>query len=536
MRPADPIHRRELWLAGAAILAFCLLAATLALPAEEDAFIYYRYAWNWAHGLGLVFNAGDPVEGFSGPLWMGILALVAGAGLDLPRAATVLGLLCGAAALAATWALGRAAGLSRSGRLAALACVALSYPFIVWSRSGLETPLYSLAIVVASAAYLAAEYPLDPEADRRWPRRIAAVTPVFVCLGRPEGAMLVVAMAADRLAARRPGRDWAGALRYGAPAAIGYGGYLVWRFLTFHSLVPNTSVKLYPLLIERSGGQFLDYVLFLGALPLLLPALALLDRRGTETERRRLGFLAAVVCLVSFLFNFLAGGDYRPGFRYFIPTLPVLIVAVWYAAGLFRPLCSPAARAILLALLLGGSMVRLEENPPRLRDWRQEVYEKWRDPATDGGNWGIRIARWLEERVPEHSVVAFGQMGRIPYYLARDGHQVTFVDTLGLVDREVARIYRFDGKIRDLLRDMRAGRSPREALALGRQRRAEQLAGTVLGKHPDFLLIESALNDYPMMRAIQESPELKTEYRQSGQLPLEGLPYVRIYTPVRPRP
>jgi hypothetical protein len=181
-------------------------------------------------------------------------------------------------------------------------------------------------------------------------------------------------------------------------------------------------------------------------------------------------------------------------------------------------------------------MVRLKENPPRLHDWRQEVYEKWRDPSTDSGNWGIRIARWLEERVPEHSVVAFGQMGRIPYYLARDGHEVTFVDTLGLVDREVARIYRFDGKIRDLLRDMRAGRSPREALALGRQRRAEQLAGTVLGKHPDFLLIESALNDYPMMRAIQESPELKTEYRQSGQLPLEGLPYVRIYTPVRPRP
>src|SRR3954462_1977191 len=205
MQPTGPVSRRELWLLGAVLLIFCLLAATLALPAEEDAFIYYRYAWNWAHGQGLVFNAGDPVEGFSGPLWMGILALVAGAGFDLPRTATLLGLLCGAAALAATWALGRAAGLEPSGRLAAVACVALSYPFIVWSRSGLETPFYSLAIVVTAAAYLAAEYPLDPGADRRWPRRIAAVTPVFVCLGRPEGAMLVVAMAADRLAARRPG-------------------------------------------------------------------------------------------------------------------------------------------------------------------------------------------------------------------------------------------------------------------------------------------------------------------------------------------
>ena len=536
MKPADPVlrrePRRELWLLGAVLLIFCLLAATLALPAEEDAFIYYRYAWNWAHGQGLAFNAGDPVEGFSGPLWMGILALVAGAGLDLPRTATLLGLLCGVAALAATWALGRAAGLSRSGRLMAVACVALSYPFIVWSRSGLETPLYSLAIVVTAAAYLAAEYPLVRQADRRWPRRIAAVTPIFVCLGRPEGAMLVVVMAADRLLAR----DRRGALRYGVPAAIGYGGYLVWRLLTFHSLVPNTSVKLYPLLIERSGGQFLDYVLFLGALPLLLPALALLDRRGTGPERRRLGFLAAVVCLVSFLFNFLAGGDYRPGFRYFIPTLPVLMVAVWCAASLLRPLASPPARALLLALLLSGSMIRLGQNPPRVHDWRREVYEMWRDPATDTNNWGIRIVRWMEGHVPERSVVAFGQMGRVPYYLAHDGHEVRFVDTLGLVDREVARIYRFDGKISDLLRDIRAGRSPREALELGRQRRALRFAGTILGKQPDFVLIEAALNDYPMMRALQENPEFQTTYHQSGQLPLEGLPYVRIYTPVRRRP
>jgi hypothetical protein len=538
MDSATPIPRREPWLLGAVLLLFCLLAATLALPAEEDAFIYYRYAWSFAHGHGLVFNTGDPVEGFSGPLWMGILALVAKAGLDLPRAATALGLLCGVAALAATWSLGRTAGLDSPGRLLAVACVALSYPFIVWARSGLETPLYSLAIVVAAAAYLAAEYPLDPEAGRRprrWPRRVAAVTPVFVCLGRPEGAMLVVAMVLDRLTARRSGpggrRDWVGALRYGAPAALGYGGYLAWRYRTFHSLVPNTSVKLYPLLIERSGGQLLDYLLFLAFLPLLLPVLALGDRRRTPAERRRLGFLVAVVGLVSLLFNFLAGGDYRPGFRYFIPTLPVLVVAVWYAAELLRPRASRPTRAVLAVLLLGGSMIQLARNPPRLRDWRREVYEKWRDPATDRDNWGIKIARWMEENVPERSVVAFGQMGRIPYYLAHDGHEVTFVDTLGLIDRQVSGIYRFDGKVRDLLREIRAGRSPREALEIGRRQRAERLAATVLAKHPDFLLIEAALNDYPMMRAIQESPELRTAYRQSGQLPLEGLPYVRIYTP-----
>src|SRR5262245_31036083 len=195
-KPAACFARRDLWGLAAALLCFCLIAATLELPAEEDAFIYYRYAWNAAHGHGLVFNLGDPVEGFSGPAWMGLLALVAGAGLDLPTTAPVLGLLCGAATLAATWFLGRAAGLDRFGRLAAVAVLALSYPFIVWSRSGLETPFYSLVLAVAAGAYLMAEYPpAEAPGDRRWFRWTAAVAPILVCLGRPEGLLLVAVLA-----------------------------------------------------------------------------------------------------------------------------------------------------------------------------------------------------------------------------------------------------------------------------------------------------------------------------------------------------
>ena len=54
---------RELVLLGSAMLLCAAGAATLYLLRDEDAFIYYRYALNWARGLGLVFNAGEPVEG-----------------------------------------------------------------------------------------------------------------------------------------------------------------------------------------------------------------------------------------------------------------------------------------------------------------------------------------------------------------------------------------------------------------------------------------------------------------------------------------
>ena len=41
----------------------------------DDAMISMRYAYNLVHGLGLVWNAGERVEGFTNPLWVGFMAL-----------------------------------------------------------------------------------------------------------------------------------------------------------------------------------------------------------------------------------------------------------------------------------------------------------------------------------------------------------------------------------------------------------------------------------------------------------------------------
>ena len=41
----------------------------------DDAMISMRYAYNLAHGQGLVWNAGEYVEGYTNPLWVGYMAL-----------------------------------------------------------------------------------------------------------------------------------------------------------------------------------------------------------------------------------------------------------------------------------------------------------------------------------------------------------------------------------------------------------------------------------------------------------------------------
>ncbi len=44
----------------------------------DDAMISMRYAWNFSHGQGLVWNAGERIEGFTNLLWTLIMSVFTG--------------------------------------------------------------------------------------------------------------------------------------------------------------------------------------------------------------------------------------------------------------------------------------------------------------------------------------------------------------------------------------------------------------------------------------------------------------------------
>jgi arabinofuranosyltransferase len=546
--PAAAPATRELAPGEPALLALAILlsaamAAAIYLPLDEDAFIYYRYALNWAGGRGLAFNPGDPVEGWSSPLWMGLSGLLAWLGCKLPVAVPLLGIACGAATVGAVWRLARRAGLDRFGRLASAFALTFSYPFLLWSRSGLETPLYALLLVVAAELYLAAEYPRPADEARRRRLQLAGgATLALVALARPEGALLMAIVAADRLADRR---DWRGAARYLVPAVAGYGSYLLWRLSAMGTLTPNTSIKLYPLRLHRSTKQLFGYLVLIGALPPLLPLWALLDRRTPALDRRRLAFLVSAVALLSVAFQLLAGGDYRTDFRFLVPSLPLLLVAVWLAASRIqverwrarRPFAPLPVRLLLLGLLLSGSLELLSLYLPTARQLPR-LGTLWRDAyAAEPDDFRVDIARWVGEHVPNGSVVAFGQMGRVPYLATASGRDLRFFDTLGLVDRQVAAIYRFDHKLAALARELAAGRPFAEAVERGRRERAARFAAVLAARRPDFIIVETYLENYEAMMAIMEQPAFAARYREVAQIPagLRGKLPVRIYALRQPR-
>jgi arabinofuranosyltransferase len=166
----------------AVAVALCLATRIyfiLALPyCAEDAYITFRYALNWAHGLGPVYNAGEKAWGFTSPLWTSYLALTALMGIPLELAArwTLVG--CDVLVLWLGWRL-----LLRQSFAAA---TAFALFFALWPRlahmpaSGLESSLV-VCLLLATASLAKS--------------RFGGALNGILALSRPEGAAMSLLMA-----------------------------------------------------------------------------------------------------------------------------------------------------------------------------------------------------------------------------------------------------------------------------------------------------------------------------------------------------
>jgi hypothetical protein len=113
----------------------------------DDAYITFRYARNLAGGLGFVYNSGEPVLGTTTPGYTLLLVPAALAGLDLAWVAWALATVCDGLTAWVLYRLGVLAGRPWTGVLAGLLLL-LAPKLLTWSSvSGMETPLYLLAVV-----------------------------------------------------------------------------------------------------------------------------------------------------------------------------------------------------------------------------------------------------------------------------------------------------------------------------------------------------------------------------------------------------
>jgi hypothetical protein len=382
--------------------ALCFVGALL-----DDAFISFRYAHNLERGLGLVFNAGERVEGYTNFAWVCLAAL----GLRLQfEPLWLMPALALSAGVALTWLVAKAARALAPGDATWLGplLVATHTGLAFYAASGLETLLFS--VLLTGAAWALVE-------RRAW--TFASLTSLSFCV-RPEAALIGVLGSLlfflDAVRDRARARGFACVLIGFCVLLV---PYLSFKFFYFGQLAPNTLAAKEPQLLNA-----LDYVMrgLLPSSPLILVAL-ILHLRDARAARQKRGewlllWAAYVVAAV------MTGPDWMPAHRLLAHAFPLFAVASNGPLSRALQLAPRSKWTILtaggLVLYLGVQAFQSTQLAANTRTWAD------RDDVTRA------LAKQIvARRVKTMATINIGLLG----YEAPD---VTVIDLVGLTDRTIA--------------------------------------------------------------------------------------------------
>ncbi|MFO7156627.1 MAG: hypothetical protein DIU72_008435 [Pseudomonadota bacterium] len=423
------------WIGGPLALVGSLVHAWSMRWLADDAFISFRYAKNWAAGLGPVFNPGEWVEGYTNFLWTAALALAARLGASIPHVAFFGNLLGLAVAVGGTaWTVWR---LVPGARLpfAALALAGCS-GFAEFGTSGLETMILAATVVVGMAASLGR--------TAAWPSGLAFCLAVFL---RPDALLLWgafgLAMVGEDLVHGDEASPWRRLrlrryLAYAAPFLLLFPPYWAWRWATYGTFLPHTfSVKVVGPYWEQGAFYVAHAVLSSGGWA-WLPALAVaLAAPGAERGETRIRLFAAIALPVFSAYLAYVGGDFME-YRFFVPLFPIAFLAA--ELGIRRALAGASSRR--RPLLVGLALVAFAAVvvPTRLIGSREQRWHLTAEHTVyrvvslfpleiDSVNWelGKKYARLFREAgiAPRFAASAVGMVGYLTDLPLVDGHGLT---------------------------------------------------------------------------------------------------------------
>ena len=451
---------KKITVALAVILILFVVHAVSLNFIQDDAFISYRYVKNLVAGRGLVFNAGERVEGYTNFLWIILLALFTAMGINTILASKILGLAGGCLTLVLAYHMARillreetlggprlkgrggresaadrqapkirprpADRETRDDRAALADWIALAPPlllaangaFAYWCISGLESSLF-VALTLA-AVY----FSLTRE-------RLMVLCAALATLVRPEGALVFAVLILHQVLFTGDGlRKW---LRFATAYAILLLPYLVFKLIYFGGLLPNPFYAKTGFSREyiSSGLEYFwrflrHYGLWGGLYLLTLAGWSRWPGKGGRSSQSCR--LAVMMIWIYTLAVILIGGDVLLGHRFFLPVLPFLYLLVGW--GLFR-LSGGIAPSPLRRMLPAASLTVLLGITFFLpRPWLLTV----RRAEIGLGRKMALMAAELDILVDGPYTMAASTIGALSYY-----SRATVIDMLGLTDPVIAR-------------------------------------------------------------------------------------------------
>lgn len=406
------------------ILLFIFLVLSIDGYSNDDAAISYRYAKNLAEGYGLVYNPGlSPVEGYTNFLWTILLSWVYRLKLPLLESGAFLSALFSILLIlfVGVWGRRQRRVNRRFSISYPMLAIAVFPPVAFWALSGMETALFTWLLVTASIL-------ISLEMRRNRSGYYSGFVWGLAVLTRPEGILFAVIIILLSWMESKESRHRASILvrRLSVPVLF-FALHLLFRRQYYGLWFPNTfyaktgtAGSLIPLGLTylvgfmKSGGGALLFLCIL--------AVAIRPRiQGAWT--------VLVTTLVYIFYVVYAGGDWMPGYRFFVPILPFMIISASAVLQKFR-LSQPAFGFFLSVLLL----VHLGYSG-------FGPVQKYMTGSTlhrlAGGTEPVDVLKelglHLREVADPLATIAVLPAGKVPYYSG-----LRTIDMRGLCDRHIA--------------------------------------------------------------------------------------------------
>ena len=400
----------------------------------DDAMISMRYAYNLAHGAGLVWNPGEqPVEGFTNLLWtlyMSIFHL-----LPIPESRICLAIhITGVFVQLATIFLVKKISVGIFGKeswlvLLPVVLTAFYLPLNNWSLQGMEVGV--LALLLTAAAFVIQECLATGKSAL-----IAFILFWFAIFVRMDSVVPLLGTTIFLFLFDKSQR-----MKHLIQGGIALGSSLglleLFRYGYYHDLLPNTyylKVTGYPPMARVAQGLFNVYRFVVQSNPWLFAIAAF----GVFKERAQSFTLyLAMIVAGQFAYSSYVGGDAWEawGNRYITQAIPLFFIIFacgiralsqikLKAAGKLESL--PAKVAVLIALIALPSF----NNVPGLRNLILLDHPISWEPNKNR----LELALSLKKVVLEHGHIAATLCGILPYYVGRN-----CIDILGKCDTVVAK-------------------------------------------------------------------------------------------------
>ena len=418
-------------------IVFGLIMALNHAWVNDDAFISFRYAENLLNGNGLVFNAGERVEGYTNFFWTLWCALGLRIGIDAEAWSIFWGVVfyAGSLVLLALHHFHRRNKWGITGFAIPVASILATAhtDWHVYATGGLETSLFTFLVLAGYVLLIDGKNVLT-----------AGFVFSLASLTRPDGVLFMglagLYVLLTCLPAIRP------ALLFALPCIIILIPFELWRFAYYGDWLPNTYYAKSAGLHWYSQGliytwlYFLKYWVLLLGFPLVL--LAWWYDRHRHDRSQRMGFmdslmeigLAAAFALVYTFYVIRIGGDFMYA-RLLIPVIPFYLLLIEYGLVRFtgkRPFIQTAA-IVTMFVVIFSMRSPFQDNTPIsgiVDEWQYYNNPLFKEvPKTTG----MTLREWFKD-LPVR-IAFIGNEARMVYY---SRVPIAIESETGLTDRFIA--------------------------------------------------------------------------------------------------